>query len=666
LTSPSRPEEGRTRVVIGGVTPEIDGGRCPAKRVAGDQLVVEADIYADGHDRIGARLLWKKEGETAWREAPLRPLVNDRWRGVFPVATLGHYRFTLTAWIDHFETWREALQKRIEAGQKLAVELRIGAALVREAAAGAQGEAARGLRGFADRLEGEGPEPRRAETALDPALHELMQAHPVRRFEVTYGREPLVAVDPPRARFNAWYELFPRSCGKGGKHGTFRDVEARLPYVAELGFDVLYLPPVHPIGRSYRKGPNNVETCKPGDPGSPWAIGSAEGGHTAIHPELGTLQDFRHLVAAAKERGIDVALDIAFQATPDHPWVKEHPEWFRARPDGSIQYAENPPKKYQDIYPLDFESGRWRELWDELKAVFDFWIAQGVRIFRVDNPHTKPFVFWEWCLNAIKAEHPDVLFLAEAFTRPKVMYRLAQAGFSLSYTYFPWRNTRWGLTEYLSELTQPPVADFFRASQWTNTPDILTAFLQYGGRPAFMIRLVLAATLGASYGIYGPAFELCEARALREGSEEYLDSEKYQIRDWALDRPDSLRGLIARVNRIRRDNPALQDDRGLRFHPADNEQILCYSKTSTDGDSVVLVVVNLDPHHTQSGWIQVPLDRLGADAGRPFQVHDLLSDARYMWSGDRHYVELNPFVAPAHVFRAGRLARSEKDFEYYL
>ncbi|HXH28450.1 MAG TPA: alpha-amylase family glycosyl hydrolase, partial [Candidatus Polarisedimenticolia bacterium] len=522
------------------------------------------------------------------------------------------------------------------------------------------------LRAFAGRLEAQGPNGQRAETALDPALHDLMRAHPVRRFEVTYEREPLVAVDPPAARFNAWYEMFPRSCGAGGRHGTFRDVEARLPYVAEMGFDILYLPPIHPIGRSFRKGPNNVENGSHEDPGSPWAIGSVEGGHTAIHPGLGTLQDFRRLVAAARERGIAVALDIAFQATPDHPWVKAHPEWFRARPDGTIQYAENPPKKYQDIYPLDFETDRWRELWDELKSVFDFWITQGVRIFRVDNPHTKPFAFWEWCLNAIKAEHPDVLFLAEAFTRPKVMYRLAKLGFSLSYTYFPWRNTRWELTEYLSELTRPPAVDFFRASQWTNTPDILTAFLQYGGRPAFMIRLVLAASLGASYGIYGPAFELCETRAIREGSEEYLDSEKYQIRDWDRDRPDSLRGLIARVNRIRRENPALQDDRGLRFHAADNEQILCYSKASADGASVILVVVNLDPHHTQAGWVQVPPERLGADTDRPFQVHDLLSDARYMWSGDRHYVELNPHVAPAHLFRVGRLTRSEKDFEYYL
>jgi starch synthase (maltosyl-transferring) len=433
-----------------------------------------------------------------------------------------------------------------------------------------------------------------------------------------------------------------------------------------MGFDVLYLPPIHPIGRTNRKGANNSVTASTGEPGSPWAIGSDEGGHKAVHPELGTLEDFRHLVRAAQEKGLSLALDIAFQCSPDHPYIREHPEWFRHRPDGSIQYAENPPKKYEDIVPFDFECEAWRELWSEMLSIVCHWIDQGVSIFRVDNPHTKPFAFWEWLIGEVKRDHPEVIFLAEAFTRPKVMYRLAKAGFSQSYTYFAWRNTTWELAQYFTELTQTSVSDYFRPNLWPNTPDILTEYLQTGGRPAFAARLVLAATLGASYGIYGPAFELGEARAKDPGSEEYLDSEKYQLRSWALDSPDTLREMIALVNEIRRENLALQSDRGLRFHPTENDRLIAYTKSTADLADVVLTVVNMDPHHTQSGMVTLPLADLGLDTEKSYQAHELLSGARYLWTGPRNYVEINPHAAPAQIFRFRRRARSEHDFEYFL
>jgi starch synthase (maltosyl-transferring) len=433
-----------------------------------------------------------------------------------------------------------------------------------------------------------------------------------------------------------------------------------------MGFDVVYLPPIHPIGVSFRKGRNNTLTPTPEDPGSPWAIGGAEGGHTAIHPQLGTMADFERLVARARDLGMEIALDLAYQCTPDHPWVKSHPEWFRRRPDGTIQYAENPPKKYQDIYPIDFETEDWRALWDALKDVVLYWAQHGVRIFRVDNPHTKAFPFWEWMIAEVQGVYPDVLFLSEAFTRPKVMYRLAKLGFSQSYTYFAWRNTKDELTTYFTELTQTHVREFFRPNLWPNTPDILTEYLQFGGRPGFMIRLVLAATLGASYGIYGPAFELGDSTPRSPGSEEYLNSEKYEIRQWDLANPWSLRDFIARVNRIRRQSPALQTDRGLRFHQTDNPMLLCYSKTSDDQSSVVLVVVNLDFQHTQAGWVSLDLQALGMDETRPFQVHDELGEERYLWQGRRNYIELNPHSVPAHIFRLRRRVRTEKDFDYYL
>jgi starch synthase (maltosyl-transferring) len=660
-----QPEEGRNRVIIEGVKPEIEAGRYPIKRIVGDQTVVEADILADGHDALSCALLYRKEGDANWTEVPMEPLGDDRWRGSFSVQELGRYRYTVLGWIDHFKTWSRDLGKRVEAGQDVSVDLLIGAELVEGARKRATLVHAGWLSTFAEALRAGGVEG--ARQALSPELARLMTVCGERRFATTYDKELEVEVDRERARFGAWYELFPRSCSAvPGRHGTFKDLEERLEYVASMGFDVLYLPPIHPIGSSFRKGRNNSTVVGQDDPGSPWAIGSAEGGHKAVHPQLGTLDDFRHLIERAKQYGLELALDIAFQCAPDHPYVSEHPEWFRQRPDGTIQYAENPPKKYQDIYPFDFETEQWRELWEELKSVVQFWVDQGVRIFRVDNPHTKPFPFWEWLIAEIKRDCPEAIFLAEAFTRPKVLYGLAKVGFTQSYNYFPWRNTKWELTQYLTELTQTQVREFMGVNLWPNTPDILPEYLQFGGRPAFMARLILAATLGPSYGIYGPAYELCENHPLAPGREEYLNSEKYEIKSWELDRPDSLRELIGRVNQIRRENPAFRANYNLRFHEIDNEQIIAYSKSSEDQSNEVLVVVNLDPNYKQSGFITLPLEDLGLDPRQPYQAHDLLTDARYLWHGTHNYLELDPQSVPAHIFVIRRRVRTEHDFDYYL
>ncbi len=654
------------RVVIEGVTPEVDAGRFPAKRVEGDLVRVEADIFTEGHDRIGGVLRFRGPGEDAWQEAPLAPQVNDRWQGWFTVDTLGPWEFTLEAWVDHFAGWRHGLERKAGAGQAVGSELLEGAALVREAARRAEAADRQWLEARAEALAADRPEADRVPLALSDDLGLLMARHPDRSRSTVYGRILSLVVERERARYGAWYELFPRSCAdEPGSHGTLADCRKRLPYVAAMGFDVLYLPPVHPIGTTFRKGKNNTPTTEPGDVGSPWGIGAAEGGHTAVHPGLGTLEDFDRLVEEAGRLGLEVALDIAFQATPDHPWVQEHPQWFKWRPDGTIQYAENPPKRYQDIYPLNFENPDWKGLWEALRDVVLFWVEHGVTIFRVDNPHTKPFAFWEWTIGEVRARHPETVFLSEAFTRPKVMRYLAKAGFSQSYTYFTWRNTRGELEEYLTELTQTPVREYMRPNLFTNTPDILHEYLQTGGRPAFQIRLILAATLGASYGIYGPAYELLEHRAVA-GTEEYLDSEKYQLRHWNLEQPGNIRELIARMNAIRRDNPALHRNDSLRFHPVDNDAIIAYSKTAPDGGNAILTVVNLDPHHTQAGWIELPLEELGLEADGQYQMHDLLGGARYLWHGRHNYVSLDPQALPAHVFRIRRRLRTERDFDYYM
>jgi starch synthase (maltosyl-transferring) len=658
-------DQGRSRVVIENLKPEIDCGRFAAKRTVGEPMTVEADIFADGHDALSARLLYRKGETSRWTEIPMQPLSNDRWRGTFEVTEIGDYFYTVQAWVDRFKSWRQAFAKKVDAGQDVALDLTAGAMLVETAAEQASDEDHKPLKRFAATLRGN--KSAAIQSGLDDELAALMERYPDRRWAVTYEKELRLNVERAKARFSTWYELFPRSCAATpGQHGTFRDCQERLPYVAAMGFDVLYLPPIHPIGESYRKGKNNALGAYADDVGSPWAIGNKEGGHKAIHRQLGTLNDFKDLIAAAKKYDIEIALDIAFQCTPDHPYVAEHPEWFRKRPDGSIQYAENPPKKYQDIYPLDFESEGWEELWNELKSVILFWCDQGVRIFRVDNPHTKAFPFWEWVIGEVKKRHPDALFFAEAFTRPKVMYRLAKLGFSQSYTYFTWRNTKTELTQYFTELTQTEVGDFFRANLWPATPDILTEYLQFGGRPAFMARLVLAAMLGASYGIYGPAFELCENTPREPGSEEYLNSEKYEIKHWDLEKPDSLRELIARVNRIRRENPALHSDRSLRFYPVDNPEIVCFGKRTEDLSNVIVVAVNLDPHHSQSGWLELPSEELGLDPQQTFQMHELLTDARYLWQGRRNYVQLDPDSVPAQIFHVRPRIRREQDFDYFM
>ena len=670
------------RVVITHVNPEIEGGRFPIKRIEGDSITVTADIFADGHEALTAMIRFRRVGKNEWTESLMRELGNDLWTGTFEVGASGLYEYSLQAWVDKFKTWRRDTDRKVQAGQVISIDMQVGSILVSEAAgradaAGEQADRDR-LREYFDALRLAGASDQAAalpkgrmhaaqQAAFGDELLTLMERYPDCSAAALYARRLLAVVDRQKARFSAWYEMFPRSWAREpGQHATFKDCESRLPYIAAMGFDVLYLPPIHPIGRTNRKGRNNAPLGDPGDVGSPWAIGAKEGGHKSIHPHLGTLDDFRHFLASAREQGFEVALDLAYQCSPDHPYVREHPEWFRHRPDGSVQFAENPPKKYEDIYPLYFETEDWRSLWEELKSVVLFWIDQGVRIFRVDNPHTKPFAFWEWLISEVKSRTPDVIFLAEAFTRPKVMQHLAKLGFTQSYTYFTWRNTKTEITSYFTELTKTEMREYFGPNLWPNTPDILAENLQFGGRPAFMSRLVLAATLGANYGIYGPAFELCENRPREAGSEEYLHAEKYELRSWDLDRADSLAGLITRVNRARKENPALQRDDNLRFHRIDNDQLIAFSKSTDDCSNVVLVIVNLDPHNTQSGWVEFALDDLGLDAQSPYLAHDLLIDARYIWQGPRNYVKLDPGALPAHLFRIRRRVRRENDFDYFM
>jgi starch synthase (maltosyl-transferring) len=658
-------EPGRQRVVIENVRPEVDRGRFAARAIAGEALEVSAEVFCDGHDAVAADLRVREVGAAEWASTPMRHVGGDRFAAEVDPDSLGAIEITIDAWVDRYESWRHGTLAKAAAGQDLAVERQIGQALLEEAAEAAVGvdpqdtesltAAVAELAGGAD-----------LEELLTDELSEQVRRHMPRRFGRSLDRVLRIEIERPRARFSAWYELFPRSASpEPGRHGTFDDVIARLPYVAGMGFDVLYLPPIHPIGETFRKGPNNAPAAGPGDTGSPWAIGSEAGGHTAVHPELGTLEDFDRLVAAARERHLEIALDIAFQCSPDHPWVAEHPGWFAHRPDGTIQYAENPPKKYQDVYPFDFECRDYRALWAALAGVFRFWIDRGVEIFRVDNPHTKPFDFWEWLIAEIRRDNPRVIFLAEAFARPNVMYQLGKLGFSLSYNYFPWKNSRHELVEHYTEITRPEIRAFYRPSSWVNTPDILNEYLQVGGRPGSAVRLILAATLSASYGIYGPQFELVETRPREPGSEEYLDSEKYQLRTWDLDSPSSLRPLCARINAIRKSSPALHRDDTLHFHGCTNESIVCYSKIDEASTNAVLVACNLDPHHRHEGWVELDLDALHMAPDAAFQVHELLTGSRFLWRGSRNFVSLDPSESPAHVFRVLRRSRSDKDFEYF-
>ena len=646
------------RVVIDEVQPCVDGGRFPIKRTRGEQIAVTAVIIADGHDALAGALKYRPVtagAATAWSEVVLEARGNDRWTASFAATTLGIWEYTIEAWIDRYASWLHGLEAKFDAGQSVESELLEGAELVQAAlrvstsiaGSAADSEDDLHLLEIADLLRSPASQHERVAAARDASVSRLMRSRASRETADRFEPPLRVTIDAERARFSAWYELFPRSCTPDAtRSGTLREAEVRLADIAAMGFDVVYLPPIHPIGRTHRKGRNNALVAAPGDPGSPWAIGGTDGGHTSVHAELGTLNDFDRFVHVANRLGIEIALDIAFQASPDHPWVRQHPAWFRHRPDGSIKYAENPPKKYQDIYPLDFESHDWRSLWTALRDIFLFWIEHGVRIFRVDNPHTKSFRFWEWCIASVQRSHPDVIFLAEAFTRPSVMRYLAKVGFSQSYTYFTWRNTSDEIRGYLTELTSTDLKEFMRPNFFANTPDILHAYLQHGGRAAFEVRLLLAATLSASYGIYS-GFELCEREAVRPGSEEYLDSEKYQIRirDW--DTEDNISELIAQINAIRHRQPALQRNDTLRFHETDNPELLAYSKTDDRGRRVFMVV-NMDPHHLQHGWVR--LTDAVATSGEPYAITDVLDETRYTWRGEWNYVRLDPSERVGHIF----------------
>jgi starch synthase (maltosyl-transferring) len=646
------PEEGRRRVVIEDVVPSLAGGFA-IKRTPGDRVNVEADMFADGHDKIAGVLRYRlatASGRSAWKEVPLEPLVNDRWGASFVVTEVGRYEYTIEGWADHFASWQHALHARVAAAQEgLHSEFLEGAALIRDAASRTRSKPLQEwLATTAGALEdADTPIAERAAIGLSADLAERMRSLPDR--SLASGSEiHRVIVDRERARFSSWYEMFPRSAGPDPtRSATFREAASRIPDIAAMGFDVLYLPPIHPIGRTHRKGRNNALVAAAGEPGSPWAIGGEEGGHTAVEPGLGTLADFRWFREQAEAAGMEIALDLAYQASPDHPYTREHPEWFKQRPDGTLKYAENPPKKYQDIYPINFESEAWPELWMELREVVLFWVDQGVRIFRVDNPHTKAFAFWEWMIADVHAHDPGVIFLSEAFTRPKVMRRLAKLGFTQSYTYFTWRNAKQELEEYFTELAQSEMREYFRPNLFANTPDILHEFLQQGGPAAFRIRLLLAATLGASYGIYS-GFEIFENRPVKPGSEEYLDSEKYQFRQWDFEQPGNLSDMIARVNAIRRSQPALQYNDGLRFHLTSNDEIIAYSKVGPSGPRI-FTVVSLNPHATREGTVCLALTEYPIADGERYTVRDLLTDLSYTWSGAWNYVKLDP-SQPGHIF----------------
>jgi starch synthase (maltosyl-transferring) len=662
-----KPTEGRRRVVIEEIQPSIDAGRYPVKRIVGDTVTVTAAIFSDGHDHVAARLLYRHASTKKWQTAPFTALPNDLWSATFPIEAIGLHHFTIEAWVDHFDTWTADLAKRLAAqqagGQDIPLALRIGANHLDAAAKRAKAADAKKLTAAAAKLRSLADENLTLYTdPISPELIALAAKYPDLAYATKYPTELPLWADRERARFSSWYELFPRSAGPAGTHGTLNDVAARLPEIAAMGFDILYMPPIHPIGTAYRKGKNNSTTPEPGDVGSPWAVGAKEGGHTAILPELGTLDDFANLVAAAAANNLELALDIAFQCSPDHPWVTAHPTWFLHRPDGTIQYAENPPKKYQDIYPLNFESPDWRGLWDALYGVFKFWSDRGVRVFRVDNPHTKALPFWEWCIAEVLKTAPDTIFLAEAFTRPHVTHSLAKSGFTQSYTYFTWRTSKAELTDYFTEISNPPVSDFFRGNLWPNTPDILHAQFQVEDlatrRSIFQQRVILAATLSSNYGIYGPAYELLEGRPAKPSpgktaSEEYLDSEKYQLRTWNRSDPNSIAPLITRLNQIRHANPALQRNENLTFHTVPNPNLLAYSKSfgdKFDGTNTILTIVNLDPTTEQAAWLDLNMPALNLPWQGFFDVEDLLTGQVYHWKDQWNYVALKPETT-AHIFR---------------
>jgi len=642
----------RNRVVIENVQPEIDHGSYFIKRVPGERVDVTADIFGDGHDHIRASLLYRHESQKRWTEVFMEEGINDVWTASFKVEQKGLYHYKVAGWIDHLLHWYDGFLKKQEAGQDMKVELKIGAGFLRRAAAQYPKPKAKDLKKMADQLEEEGKYDEAVQLVLSPGFKQVVESTPMKQFETTYDHNLRVRVGWEKEMFSTWYELFPRSTAQEpGRHGTFKDVERLLPRVQEMGFDVLYMPPVHPIGKVNRKGKNNSTNAQPGEPGSPWAIGSDEGGHKAIHPELGTQEDYEALIEKARGMGIEVALDLAFQCAPDHPYIKEHPEWFVWRPDGTIAYAENPPKKYQDIVPINFETEDWKNLWEELKSVVIHWCEAGIRIFRVDNPHTKPFRFWEWCIAEVQKQYPDTIFLSEAFTRPKVMAELAKVGFNHSYTYFTWRNTRRELEEYMTELTRTESREYFRPNFWPNTPDILAYELMNAGPSTFAKRFMLAATLSSNYGMYGPSYEFMEHSPNTNGKEEYLNSEKYETRHYDWNHRNRLTELITKVNHIRKEQPALQDTWNIHFTRTDNESLMSYVKLTEDKSNIIWCVVNFDTDYRQSGFVEVPKELLGVTGNVNLRVTDLLTGQIYHWFNEWNYVELNPDQLPGHIFK---------------
>ncbi len=640
-------KSGKARVIISNVSPQIEEGTFPAKSVIDESVIIAADIFSDGHDVLYAEVLIKHDKDRRWQAARMEHLGNDKWEVAVPMEKTGFYKFKLQAWIDHFTTWQLGLQKKHAAGQDIALELKIGAELVEKAMGKAASKDKAQLKKLAAVLKSEDVN-NALEIAMSHELASLMHNNADTSNATLYPKVLTIEAERKKAGFSSWYEFFPRSAAvTPGKHGTFKDAEKLLPRVAEMGFDVLYFPPIHPIGESKRKGRNNALEAGPDDPGSPWAIGSKHGGHKAIHPELGSLKDFKSLVKAADSQGIEIALDIAYQCAPDHPYVKEHPQWFKWRPDGSVQYAENPPKKYEDILPINFESEDWENLWEELKSVLDYWIAQGVSIFRIDNPHTKAFPFWEWAIASIREKHPEILFLAEAFTRPRLMERLAKVGFNQSYTYFTWRNTSEELIEYMEELTQTDSRYIFRPNFWPNTPDILPPHLTYGGENAHILRVLLAGTLSSNYGIYGPVYEF-GINTPHPSKEEYIDNEKYELKHWDWGKETRIKEIITMLNKIRKDNPALQTTWNFVRGYSSNENLLCFGKYDKASGNTIIVAANLDPYHTQQGMVSFPVEKLGLSSN--FTIKDLLSGDTYEWHAGDNYVALNPYDMPMHIF----------------
>ena len=640
---------GRQRVIITNVFPKVEEGKFPARVVLDEIVTLSAAIFGDGHDEIAASIFIKPTSEALWKELPMKLINNDHWETEFKVEQLGFYEFQVKAWEDHYTTWKKGLQKKYEAGQDISVELQIGVQLLEQASAENETNKAE-LLAWADELKQAESPAQSVVLALSEEVAKVMYQFRHEDLVTVYPTVYKIEVERKKAAYSTWYELFPRSAAaEAGKHGTFRDVIQLLPRVQKMGFDVLYFPPIHPIGEKNRKGKNNSLTAGPEDPGSPWAIGNRKGGHKAIHPQLGTVRDFRTLIKEAGKRSIEIAMDIAYQCEPDHPYVKEHPQWFKWRPDGTVQYAENPPKKYEDILPFNFETDDWQNLWQELKSVIDFWIDEGIRIFRIDNPHTKAFHFWEWMIGEVRKQHPEVIFLAEAFTRPRVMERLAKIGFNQSYTYFTWRNTKQEIEEYMTELTKTDMRYYFRPNFWPNTPDILPPALIQGGENAHIMRVILAGTLSSNYGLYGPVYEF-GINEPHGAKEEYIDNEKYEIKHWDWERNTRIGEIITQLNQIRKDNTALQSTWNIEFAETTNDQIICYTKFDLQTNNLLIIAVNLDVHNTQSARVKLPLSKIGLDYDKPFQVQDLLSGDNYTWQGEWNFVQLNPYLMPAHLF----------------